>query len=158
MNTLDDRGRVVRISGRVPWRAYASAAVRGEDIGPNTTDEARANAAIVPVLIDAGVALALYLPLAIMLIFWWPMSSPMWLAFAKALVIGGLPGVLGIWVIRRNNRRVSTRAAILADMCAACTHPLTGLPEESDGCVVCTECGAAWRTPHHDGLSSKSSS
>ncbi len=156
MKTLDDRGRVVHISGRVPWRVFFSAAIRGEDIGLHKVDEARVNTAIKPVLIEAGIALALYLLLAGVLIYWWPMPAPVWLGFAKALVIGGLPGVLCIWLMGRNNRRVSTRAAILADMCAACTHPLTGLPVEADGCVVCTECGAAWRVPNQDDLASRS--
>ncbi len=29
--------------------------------------------------------------------------------------------------------------------CGQCTFSLRGLPPESDGCVVCPECGAAWR-------------
>lgn len=30
-------------------------------------------------------------------------------------------------------------------VCFSCDHDLKPLPRESDGCVVCTECGAAWR-------------
>jgi hypothetical protein len=29
--------------------------------------------------------------------------------------------------------------------CASCGYDLTRLPIESDGCIVCPECGAAWR-------------
>jgi len=29
--------------------------------------------------------------------------------------------------------------------CAACTYRLEELPPESDGCVVCPECNAAWK-------------
>ncbi len=35
--------------------------------------------------------------------------------------------------------------------CRACRFPLEGLPVEDDGCVVCPECGAAWRVGSADG-------
>ncbi|MCC5821809.1 MAG: hypothetical protein LAT64_00815 [Phycisphaerales bacterium] len=31
------------------------------------------------------------------------------------------------------------------DLCPVCVHGLGGIPPEPDGCVVCPECGAAWR-------------
>jgi hypothetical protein len=37
------------------------------------------------------------------------------------------------------------------DRCACCAHSLTGLPVADDGCLVCPECGAAWRKQVNDG-------
>lgn len=34
--------------------------------------------------------------------------------------------------------------------CRACAFSLEGLAPEGDGCVVCPECGAAWRLPSGD--------
>lgn len=36
-------------------------------------------------------------------------------------------------------------AMLLHDLCPACAHGLCGIPPQSDGCVVCPECGASWR-------------
>ncbi len=41
------------------------------------------------------------------------------------------------------------REAMLAESrCASCAYDLTGVPKAADGCVVCPECGAAWRPSH----------
>lgn len=37
------------------------------------------------------------------------------------------------------------RVMLEASLCPSCTHPLDGLPRLEDGCVVCPECGSAWR-------------
>lgn len=37
-----------------------------------------------------------------------------------------------------------TWESLSRERCPGCRHPLEGLPVESDGCVVCSECGAAW--------------
>ena len=34
---------------------------------------------------------------------------------------------------------------IRAGRCPACAYPLAGLAPQADGCIVCPECGAAWR-------------
>ncbi len=39
-----------------------------------------------------------------------------------------------------------SRAPLLANgLCASCLYSLTADTEESDGCIVCSECGAAWK-------------
>ncbi|MEM9374417.1 MAG: hypothetical protein AAGA55_12315 [Planctomycetota bacterium] len=39
------------------------------------------------------------------------------------------------------------RDALLdAGLCPHCAHGIAGIPPESDGCTVCPECAAAWRT------------
>jgi hypothetical protein len=40
-----------------------------------------------------------------------------------------------------------SRTAVHAGLCGACGYPLESLEPETDGCVVCPECGAAWRVP-----------
>jgi hypothetical protein len=43
-------------------------------------------------------------------------------------------------------RRIQ-RALLSEKRCAGCGYDLSGATAESDGCVVCAECGAAWRLP-----------
>jgi hypothetical protein len=51
-------------------------------------------------------------------------------------------------------RRLALEAihnSLAAGRCPACLYPLTELPLARDGCVICSECGAAWRlgeAPH----------
>ncbi len=47
------------------------------------------------------------------------------------------------WPGRRT--RVERGARLRDGVCAACEYGLGGLAVEDDGCVVCPECGAAWR-------------
>jgi hypothetical protein len=37
------------------------------------------------------------------------------------------------------------RALIRRGYCPACCYRIGGVPAQPDGCVVCPECGAAWR-------------
>ena len=41
--------------------------------------------------------------------------------------------------------RAYARAFVRSRRCAHCAYDLTNRPLEADGCVVCSECGAAWR-------------
>ncbi len=46
----------------------------------------------------------------------------------------------------REQRRVV--AVYLAEqLCPSCAYSLAGIPGADDGCVVCPECGGAWRLP-----------
>jgi len=45
---------------------------------------------------------------------------------------------------RRGLQRVRN-VMLDATLCPSCTHSLEGLPRHEDGCVICPECGAAWR-------------
>jgi hypothetical protein len=58
----------------------------------------------------------------------------------------GIPGV--IWVFlqtRRHNAPRVAREYVARGLCGSCAYRVTDLPPEPDGCVVCPECGAAWR-------------
>lgn len=35
-------------------------------------------------------------------------------------------------------------------LCPGCAHGIEGIPPQQDGCVVCPECGAAWRVQAAD--------
>jgi len=48
---------------------------------------------------------------------------------------------------RRNDRIYAIHYLPSQGICPACGHSLRGLAPEADGCVVCPECGAAWRLP-----------
>ncbi len=39
------------------------------------------------------------------------------------------------------------RAPLTGFECKSCRQSLLGLPAEDDGCVICPECGAAWKLP-----------
>lgn len=62
-------------------------------------------------------------------------------AIILALAIGGV-----YWQRALGRAAFEIRAILIKkSLCPSCTHSLTGLPLQSDGCVVCPECGAAWR-------------
>lgn len=50
----------------------------------------------------------------------------------------------GNWGITRPGM---CRVMLSGRLCPSCTGDLTGLTAENDGCVVCSECLAAWRQP-----------
>ncbi|GJM18983.1 MAG: hypothetical protein DHS20C14_11960 [Phycisphaeraceae bacterium] len=62
---------------------------------------------------------------------------------AMLIAASGLGSVYGIWlpVVQRLTRPVH----LAQERCIACGYRLQGLTREDDGCVVCPECGAAWR-------------
>lgn len=44
-----------------------------------------------------------------------------------------------------DSRRIAAKGMMIRSRrCPACAYRLTGIDAESDGCVVCPECGAAW--------------
>ncbi len=45
----------------------------------------------------------------------------------------------------RRLRELEAQRRSLPKLCPQCLYELHGLPAEDDGCVVCPECGAAWR-------------
>lgn len=67
--------------------------------------------------------------------------------------LGGVSGMLlGTLILRGRSLAFTppTRLRPLLvrmELCPACGYSIKGLPVQSDGCVVCAECGAAWR-PH----------
>ncbi len=69
----------------------------------------------------------------------------------KAAIVGALMaigGAIGILAGRPFRLREEHRvvAAYLAEqLCPSCAYPLAGMPAAEDGCVVCPECGAAWK-------------
>ncbi len=65
---------------------------------------------------------------------------------------GMMTVVMGVifWLTWRRTFVVGSRAAVKEALlshsrCASCGYKLDGLREENDGCLVCTECGAAWK-------------
>lgn len=47
------------------------------------------------------------------------------------------------WFI--SGRQQAADGLIARGTCASCEYEIAGLPIEGDGCVVCPECGAAWK-------------
>lgn len=72
------------------------------------------------------------------------------LAFRIAAGVGVISLVIvGSYFRRRAGFRKGLgkvrRTMLDASLCPSCTHSLQGLPRHKDGCVICPECGAAWR-------------
>lgn len=64
------------------------------------------------------------------------------------VVLGGslwLMGRLVRWTAMRRVERNIAPTLVAGGFCGACGYSLAGLIAEGDGCVVCPECGAAWR-------------
>jgi hypothetical protein len=57
--------------------------------------------------------------------------------------------VFMMWHARRvwpfEGPRALVRGLVGEGLCPSCTYSIEGLTPEGDGCVVCPECGAAWR-------------
>lgn len=70
-------------------------------------------------------------------------SQVFWLIFVVAIVYRSIRGWTP-WV-----GRTVKRLLVAQRVCPSCTADLQSAPRESDGCVVCAKCGAAWKTPSH---------
>lgn len=77
-------------------------------------------------------------------------SLPWWAQIMAAIPIGALPALAIIFVTRRIAANAIARDCVRAGYCASCGQDLTGLPRADDGCLVCPECGAAWRGDDHE--------
>lgn len=76
-----------------------------------------------------------------------PRTSAFWqflptVAFWSAL-IGGI--LVARVYTRRTMGHSLAATAVAQGFCGQCCYSLEGKPPEHDGCVVCPECGAAWR-------------
>lgn len=74
--------------------------------------------------------------------------------FGKGLVVVAaiLLGAGVLWASvgarsRRPDRRVLADFVGRYRLCVVCAYDLAALPPEEDGCLVCPECGAAWKLP-----------
>jgi hypothetical protein len=75
---------------------------------------------------------------------------PFWGDLAVAFI--GLPLVWLLWVrvwlnmeVRPRYRRAHRRIALRHGQCPWCMYSIASLPPQNDGCVLCPECGGAWR-------------
>lgn len=64
------------------------------------------------------------------------------------LITLGLVVLVSVVIVRWRGESIGEplmRARAERGRCRGCAFELEGLPAEEDGCVVCPECGAAWR-------------
>lgn len=71
--------------------------------------------------------------------------KPPWLAIPLVLPTAIIPAAVTIFVARRAAGRRIARMYACAEFCGSCGFELRGLADDTDGCRVCPECGAAWR-------------
>lgn len=91
---------------------------------------------------------------------------PVWIAVvlvaAGVYYLFGLAGLIAVpvislllvYVLKPAKRRlpnvphrIRVAAFVRRGLCAQCGYPICGTTEETDGCTVCPECGAAWKLP-----------
>ncbi len=61
--------------------------------------------------------------------------------------------VVGVWFTNRDFYEKAARRMDHGPNCSSCWYDLSGQTPEDDGCVVCPECGAAWRMGAGSGVS-----
>jgi hypothetical protein len=149
VNIPDDRSRIhrCRMRGTIGWKN-----TYGSPIPPHLKKALKsagwnqwtASGAIMGASMGA---LMISMPLLLMNLHW-PMWAQwlllysfipvLWLAF-DLLLLG--PYVRPAY--RRDHRRIALRYV----RCPWCMYNLLGQAPQGDGCIVCPECGGAWRTP-----------
>jgi uncharacterized Zn finger protein (UPF0148 family) len=73
------------------------------------------------------------------------LSWPLW-----SVQAGGPLGFVGGTTLaavleRKKSAQAARRQMLSCGHCPVCAFPIATLPPEADGCIVCPECGAAWR-------------
>lgn len=93
---------------------------------------------------------ALLLALATLTAFWGPSAGRWELVGVVAVGIA----LVAVQYARRSERVSEnatpndvSRAMLKAERCPCCVYMLSGVPTQPDGCIVCPECGGAWKTP-----------
>lgn len=143
----DDRGHSCRLPKlrRNPW-LYSSkdkTAWHGLVLYANCETIAPKQFAIIQWLFP----LALLVPLSVVA-FVLPIPSIVRVILIFFLLTFGVIQLLTTKTMRRLVQRNSSLfAGYPINWCLVCRYDLAGLPTESDGCVVCPECGAAWDLP-----------
>lgn len=74
------------------------------------------------------------------------LGAPVWIANVVVFGLLAIAAVLGLrrgwwWVLLPRH----IQFIVNSDHCPSCAFSLAGLVAEDDGCVVCPECGVAWR-------------
>lgn len=67
-----------------------------------------------------------------------------------ALVAGSiasiaLAAIASRWQLGRRRGATAVAACVAVRRCPSCAYDLSALAAQQDGCIVCPECGAAWR-------------
>lgn len=99
--------------------------------------------------LSALIGIALLAGLVLTLIGW----ASIRMGFANAYTVSGVALLgLGVTVLaiavprrRRSDRRRLASAIVRFGICPHCVYSLDGASVREDGCVLCPECGSAWR-------------
>ena len=86
---------------------------------------------------------------AVLFVNFKPASWPSYLtAVIVALPVALVAGIVGRKKLNRSiHNPAYIDAALSINRCPACVYSLSGQQAEPDGCIVCPECGGAWRRP-----------
>ncbi len=80
-------------------------------------------------------------------LIWLLMFSPVGIPLITVALQGGASASrqLGLGEPSSPIKRALVRAMLRAQRCPSCDYDLRGSPAQPDGCILCPECGAAWR-------------
>jgi hypothetical protein len=138
----DDRGKPARLLGASPFRPAPSA----EDA--TSRREVRRSIGRRTSPADIG-CLALFVGYICLLAFSGLITGTRWPKSGTLLTAAFFlaAGLLWTWSAARvNNSRGIARDLIAKGLCPQCGYSFAGVQPQEDGCVVCPECEAAWRT------------
>lgn len=74
---------------------------------------------------------------------WSETTKVFWVLCAMGLFCG--IALARRYLTRRAVREFDRQTGAVVPMCIACEYPLAGIDAARDGCIVCPECGGAWR-------------
>lgn len=148
VHITDDRGRIhrCRMRGTIGWKSTYSSPPTAQ------VQKALKQAARTEWLV-AGILLIAAVPILVLMIVPLSQRLPTWPAWSHWLILYAAIPV--IWLlfdlivlgpyIRPAYRRDHRRIALANGHCPACLYRIADLEPDHDGCIVCPECGGAWR-------------
>ncbi len=149
---LDDRGHEVEVLRRVGFCAWPVAGDRRMGVMRARVRAEMAGLVVKPPLreraLDFGVMLSaiplLFAPMFVVMRMTGPTVWMLVVEFPVMLAWAAGMGYVQFRVRRARRGERVAREIQREGLCASCGYNLCGSDVESDGCVVCPECGAAW--------------
>lgn len=147
LHTHDDGKTIADARGDRRTVAHTkSAGLLTTDLPPNVQRDVRAAAA--SKLFSQRITLPSWqslLPIAIAFVL---LGALYWRAYPLLQVYFPVTFSALVGVMYSEMPTQMARAYLAHGYCPSCTYRLLEVPPQSDGCVVCPECGAAWNVPN----------
>jgi hypothetical protein len=73
------------------------------------------------------------------------LSLPDWVGSTIGYALFAAGGIMANWLFWTGSAKQIAMTAVRRGLCGSCGYSLEALAPEPDGCLLCPECGAAWR-------------